>query len=202
MNPTITDDEMPSPPPVGTAGHVEGETPEASFTSEIDASLFDDVPKKGDAIPEGTYHFRLESFKKKETASGKNKGQPFFEMQWKCQEEPHVGRVVFENCPWVSKEDISAAIDPTSPLRQEAKARINRRLPNAKEIMEASSFKPTGKFGFEEFLASHPEQKLQLKLKERQSKTDKVDKDGNPVYKGTGEMGNEVQKHLSLMRPA
>lgn len=201
MNPnTVEDDEIPSPPAPGE--HSGAGEAEASFDSNIDASLFGDVPKKGEAIPVGTYKFRLDSYKKMATASGKNIGQPYFQLQWKCQEEPYTGRVVFENVPWVSAADVKDANDPTSPRRGEAKKTLNNRLPSAKEVMEAADFKPSGKFGFEEFLAGHPEMKLQLKLKEKQSKTGKSNADGSAEYKGTGEMGNEVQKHLSLVRPA
>lgn len=193
-------DEIPSPPaPDPLAGHDAGS--EATFDDSFDAGLLGDVPKRGDPIPIGTYHFRLAEFKKMQTASGKNQGQPYFALQWKCQEAPYEGRVVFENVPWVSVADVRDASDPTSPRRSEAKSIINKRMPAAKEIMEAASFKPTGQFGFAEFLASHPEMKLQLKLKERQSKTG-TKADGTPEYKGTGEMGNEVQKHIPLARPA
>lgn len=196
MNPTTTtnqidDDELPSPP-----AEVVPAASEATFDSEIPAELFGDVPKRGEPIPIGTYEFRLDSFRKFETASGDNKGQPNFAIQWKCQEEPYTGRVVFENVPWVKPEDVKAASNQTDPRCSKAQKTLRNRLPAAKEIMEACSFKPAGKFQFEEFLAGHPACKLQLKLKERQEKTS----DGK--YKGTGEMGNEVVKHLSLVRPA
>lgn len=193
------DDEIPQAP----AGSVD-EVPfgqEAQFDTSIDASLFDEVPRMGDPVPAGTYHFRLEKYEKRMT----EEGQPYFALQWNGQQEPIVGRKVFENVPWILPEDAKDAADPSSVRRAEARKILNNRLPKAKEIMEAAAFKPTGQFGFEQFLASNPEMKLVVKVKERQSATGRMveGKGGKQVkeYKGTGEMGNDVVKHLSLHRP-
>lgn len=183
-------EDLPSPPATQEA-----------ISDEIDAALLTDVPKMGDAIPVGTYAFRLESFKEAWTSEKDGKKlkeeerQPYFALIWKCQQEPHVGRVVFENVPWLRKEDVKDAADQASPRRGEARKIINNRMPRAKEIMEAAGFNPTGNFGFKSFLGSNPELKLQLKLKERQAKGP----DGK--WKGTGEWGNEVARHISLHRP-
>ena len=199
MNDELLQDELPSPPP----GEEGAALVSAPIDDSLDASLLTDVPKMGEAIPVGTYAFRLDSFKEGWTTKNYKTGedltegesQPYFALQWKCQQEPYVGRVVFENVPWVRRDTVQDAANAQSPNRAEARKLINNRLPRAKEIMEASGFQPTGTFGFKDFLGSNPELKLQLKLKERQQKGP----DGK--WKGTGEWGNEVQKHLSLYRP-
>ncbi len=195
MEDELLTDELPSPP--------EGQAvPE--IDDVIDASLFGDVPKMGDAIPAGTYAFRLEKYeegwsstdyKTGRTLSDEEK-QPYFSLQWKCQQEPHVGRVVFDIVTWVKTSDVKAANDPQNPRRGEARSILNKRLPKAKAIMEAAGFVPTGQFGFKQFLATNPELKLQLKLKEKQ------DKQPNGTWKGNGDYTNDVQKYLSLHRPA
>jgi hypothetical protein len=198
MNDELINDELPSPP-VGTSD-VDGAAA-APIDDSLDASLLTDVPKMGEAMPVGTYAFRLDSFKEQWTEKDYKTGepllekQPYFALQWKCQQEPHVGRVVFENVPWITSTDAKAANDPQNPRRAEARQTINKRLPRAKEIMEAAGFQPSGQFGFKQFLGSNPELKLTLKVKERQQKGP----DGK--FHGTGEWSNEVVKHLSLHRP-
>ena len=160
MEDEILQDELPSPP-----------SPAENSTIEdtLDASLLTDVPKLGEAMPAGTYAFRLDSFKEAWTTKNSKTGedlakedqQPYFAVQWKCQQEPHVGRVVFENIPWVRTQDAKDANNFESPRRAEAKKTLNNRLPRAKEIMEAAGFTPSGNFGFKQFLGSNPELKLQ-----------------------------------------
>jgi hypothetical protein len=198
MEDELMNDELPSPPSGGATGTA------MAIDDQVDASIFDGVPKMGDAMPIGTYAFRLDKFTEEWTVKDYKTGrelapeeqQPYFALQWKCQQEPHVGRIIFENVPWVKSADAKAAMDPQNPRRAEAKTLINNRLPRAKEIMEAASFQPTGNFGFKQFLGSNPELKLQLKIKEAMQKGP----DGK--LRGTGEWRNEVQKHLSLHRPA
>lgn len=191
----LIEDELPSPPSGAAA---EG------FDDSFDASLLADVPKMGDALPVGTYDFRLEKFeeswKTKEYDKQGNERdlpqsdwQPYYKLQWKCQQEPHTGRMVFENCPWVRPQDVSDA-NTESPRKAEARKLINSRMPRAKEIMEAAGFTPTGSFGFKQFLATNPEMKLQLKLK-----ASKIKKDGK--LENSGGFVNEVVKHVSKHRP-
>jgi len=188
-----TDELIPSPPQTG-----------APIDDEIDASLLADVPKMGDCMPAGTFAFRLEKFTEAWTEEDFESGrkftdeekQPLFNLQWRCQQEPHVGRVVFERVPWVRAETIKAANDPQNPARGSAQAIINKALPRAKQIMEAAGFAPTGKFGFRQFLGSNPEMKLQINVAEKKMK------DPAGKWVGSGEMKNNIVKHLSLHRPA
>lgn len=194
MEDELMSDELPSPP--------QGEV--RAIEDEIDAAAFTDVPKMGEAIPVGTYHFRLEKFEER-WKDKDDKGNeipeaernPYFALQWKCQQEPYTGRVVFDNVPWVRQKDVQDAASQDSPRRAEARKLLNNRLPKAKEIMEAAGFLDAGrgKFNFKAFLGTNPEMKLQLKVKERQSKGP----DGK--YRGNGEWGNEISRHISLHRP-
>lgn len=195
MEDELMNDELPSPPVGGAA---EGR----AVDDELDASLLADVPKMGDALPAGTYAFRLEKFyeqwSEKDMDTGRvladSEKQPSFGLQWRCQQEPFVGRVVLENVPWVRSEDAKAANDPQNPRRGEAKAIINKALPRAKQIMTEAGFEPKGNFGFKQFLASTPEMKLQLNVKEKKQQV-------SGKWVGTGEFKNGVVKHLSMSRP-
>jgi hypothetical protein len=193
MTDEYTTDDLPSPPLASQP-----------IDDTLDPTLLTDVPKMGEAIPVGTYAFRLDSFTENWTTKdyktnqelAPEEQQPYYALQWKCQQEPHVGRVVFENVPWVRREDTKAASNPSDPRRADARKILNNRLPRAKEIMEAAGFTPSAGMSFKQFLQTNPEIKLQLKLKERQSKG----QDGK--WHGTGDWQNEVQKHISLHRPA
>jgi hypothetical protein len=77
--------ELPSPP--------QGE--QVQFDDSFDAALLADVPKMGECLPVGTYVFRLDSFSQKmskgdpnATDAHKKIPQPYFELRWKCQQEP------------------------------------------------------------------------------------------------------------------
>lgn len=177
------EDELPSAPQGSTA----------AIDDEIDASAFAGVGKLGDTMPKGTYHFRLDSFEERVNENGPN-----FSLQWKCQEEPYTGRVVFDTITWVTKETLAAAAAGDNV----AKATIGQRLVRANSLMEAAGFRPMGKFGFKSFLSTNPEVKLTIGIQERKSDTGKVDAKGKKVYAGTGEMGNNVVRYLSLQRPS
>jgi len=185
--------ELPSPP----SGEAQ------AIDDTMDASLLTDVPKLGDALPQGTYHCRLDKFTeawtKEDFETGRelaeHEKQPQFLIQWRCQQEPHVGRVILENVPWVRPEDAKAANDPQNPRRGEAKSIINRALPRAKQIMEAAGFNPTAQFGFRQFLGSNPEMLIQVNVKEKKQKN------SEGKWVGSGEFKNGVVKHLSLHRP-
>lgn len=179
------DDELPSAPESGVATAI-------AIDDQIDASAFEGVGKIGDAMPAGTFHFRMKSF-----TEGFNENGPYFSLQWACQEEPHTGRIVFDTVTWVKSEDTAAANDKANPRNAEAKAILNNRLMRAKSIMDAAGFKPTGTFGFREFLNSHPEIKMSIRQKE------KMDKDEKGAYtKPTGEQQNVISKYISLSRPS
>jgi len=61
--------------------------------------------------------------------------------------------------------------------------------------MEGAGFTPSGKFNFKEFMATQPEMKLQINVKEKKMKGP----DGKWVP--SGEFTNKVVKHVSLHRP-
>lgn len=200
MEDELLQDELPSPPHAGAAAVSE------PIDDTFDAALLTDVPKMGEAIPAGTYVFRLDSFTEEWSKSewfkdgtsrelAPEEREPYYRLLWRCQQEPHTGRVVGENVPWVKASDVKDANNPNSPRKAEARKVINNRMPRAKEIMEAAGFTPTGQFGFKDFLKSNPEMRLQLKLKARRAKAP------SGKYEPTGDWDNEVQKHISLHRP-
>lgn len=176
------DDEMPQAP------GAESSTGAVTIDGGFDASDLEGVPGLADVIPAGVYHVRLKGFSEKRNDKG-----PFFGLQWSVQQEPHVGRVIFENyVPWVDTKTFQSAKagDPV------AKAEIADRLPRLKAIMKAAEFKPVGATDIKEFLGGQPELKIQVSVSERKSKNESTGK-----YEGTGEMENRVQKYISLVAP-
>lgn len=171
-----------------------------------DASMFDGVPSMGDPIPIGTYHFRLEK-----TTTGKSKveekpgvgktysngtpikDQPWFQLFWTCQQEPHTGRSFSDFCPWVDKEarELAKSGDPGAQIL------LKDRLWKAKAVLEAAGYKPSGQFDIEkDFFSTNPEVKIQLGLQPGKMK------DAAGKYVEDGSMRNKAIKYLSLTRPA
>jgi hypothetical protein len=186
------DDEMPAAPMGGAAG------PQATGPEIIDEGLdekaYDAVEKYGDAIPQGTYHCRLRSYR----AQMADDGDPYFQLQWTVQEEPHTGRTAFDNCPYPNAQDIrDANLVVPNPNTQEARKKVNSRLAKAKAIMTAAGIRP-GTMPFPKFLETMPELKVTLIVSERRARTG-VDGKGQPMFKGTGEMGNKVVKYSPLV---
>lgn len=176
----MLDDEMPVAPGTGTA-------PVVTIDDTIDASAFDSVPKMGDALPAGVYTVRLKGF----SDAIADDGAPYFKIQWSVTQEPHVGRLIFDSIPWVESAGVVAAKagDP------QAQSVLNSRLPRSKAVMAAAGFKPSGSFGFKQFLGTNPEVKVQITVNERKQKNAKGD------WVGTGENGNKVVKYISLIAP-
>jgi hypothetical protein len=186
------DDELPQAPTGGAAGQMA-----PVETLDVSEDIYATVPKMGDTIPAGTYHFRLDRWQKAAYEDG-----PVYSLQWRCQEEPHTGRVCFSNCPWPTAADIKTANDPSLPAgaKQEAQKRVNDRLVVAKAIQEAAGCKP-GSMPFEDFLNTNPEMKLTIGVTEKKQRDAKLGADGKPKFSGTGENKNKVQKYISLHRP-
>jgi hypothetical protein len=199
------DDELPSAP-AGGAAAVE------VLMAEVPESTYADVPKMGDVIPSGTWHFRLDRYTLQAYEDG-----PVYSLQWRCQEEPHTGRVMFSNCAWPTAEDVRTANDPDAPkgAKVEAQKRVNDRLVVAKALQEAAGLKP-GTKSFKEFLDSHPEIRIQTTItakKKLKSVADPdkgesvnnagkvVDSRGQLMFEDTGEQKNKVVKYISLVRP-
>lgn len=190
---TLPDDELPSPPQGG-------EAPQIEVDGGFDAADMTAVPKLGEPLPVGTYHFRCESFDQAENDADPTKPdearlgkQPYFQVRWTCQQEPYTGRVFIDFVSWVNQATFAAARSGDKA----AQKIIASRLPAAKEIMEKAAFKPVGRSDFKAFLATNPELKIQLGVRERKSRNK-----ANGQLISTGEMVNSRVKYLPLNRPA
>jgi hypothetical protein len=207
MNPDMMEDELPQAPAGGTSG---GDV--AVTMASVPADMYDAVPKMGDVMPAGTFHFRLDRYSKVSYEDG-----PVYSLTWRCQEEPHTGRVVFANCPWPKASDVALANDPDAPkgARAEAQKEVSKRLVVSKAIQEAAGIRP-GSMDFEEFLGTNPEVKITERVtgkKALKGVADAmkgeyvndagkvVDKAGQLLFEDTGEQKNIVVKYLSLARP-
>lgn len=206
---TPTDDVfggLPAPP-------VEGATAEAS-SGEGGADLFEGVSSMGDILPIGVYHFRLEKFEKggggqtpeEAKASGadvKNThfgdgspidAQPFYTLQWVCQQEPYTGRIVYDFVGWVSALVVTKAREGD----QVARKLLKDRLWKAKSVMEGCGYKPPSSFNLEaDFLGTNPECKIQLGIQEK-----KVKDPSTGQYRSSGEMKNKLIRYLPVNRPS
>lgn len=194
------DDEMPEVP-LGQEEKIV-----APIDGTFDGSLLDAVPGMGEAIPVGTYHFRLEKYSEgwnepqKDPGTGLAKNpdeakfgaQPYFNLQWSCQQEPHTGRSVMEFAGWCTPEVFKAA----SAGDKAARKIVNGRLYVIKDVLAAAGLKAMGNLDIKAFLADHPEVKLQVGLQEGKTKNNKGE------YVKDGSMRNKVLKHVSLTRPA
>lgn len=186
------EDELPEAP------HTEAPAGGPVLYDEVSSEVLGGVPKMGDPIPKGTYHFRLDSY-----STGGTAQEPYYMLQWKCQEEPNTGRIAFDIVTWASEDDIRAANDSRHPRCNEARAILNNRLMRAKSLMDACSWSG----GFKALLDAHPEIKITIDLQERKTKALNPDgsakmENGKKVYLPTGEMGNRIVKYLSLTRPS
>ncbi len=198
---TIDDSEMPLAPQAQAQAQAEVEV-----DGTLDSSLLDGVPGMGEAIPIGTYHFRLDSYttganepaKDPKTGLAKRPDeerfgpQPYFLLNWSCQQEPHTGRRVQEFCGWCTQEVFKAAAGGDRTARQ----MVNNRLFVAKDLLPAIGMKAVGNLNFKDLLNTNPECKLQLKLQAGKSKN----ATGQYVVDGT--TTNGVVKHVSLTRPS
>ena len=181
------DNEMPTPPAAGEETAVE------QVVGAMDAADLTDVREMGEVIPAGTYHFRLDKYNtgwsepRDSTKNGYISGeetlgkQPWFQLFWKAQVEPHVGRVFTDFCPFVNQETFKAARQGNPVARQI----LQDRLWKLKSIMSASGMKPSGSFDAIAFLDSHPEVKIVTGIGEN---------------KQTKEQQNRAVKYLPLMR--
>lgn len=196
------DDELPAAP--GNTNDASEAPAEAQFSTTFDASLLADVSGMNDPIPAGTKVFRLDSWVKEIKDS-----QPRFVILWKCQDEPNTGRTLRAYVNWVSDDIFAAAMDKSNIRHQEAKDAIRKRLPQAKDIMAAAGFKPSGAFDFEkDFLSMHPEVKIPVTVSERKNKDERETIDGmaNPDFGkytiATGQMQNGLPNaYLAVNRP-
>ena len=186
------DDELPTPPSQAApeqAPPVDG---------NIDASLLGEVPKLGEALPVGTYHFRAERYMEMWQEPDKNSpeellfgSQPQFMIFWTCQEEPHTGATFPDFIQWVNQETMQAA----KGGNRTALTLLRSRLQRAKSILTAAEYPVGSSLDFKAFLASHPEIKIQLGVRERKMK------DATGVPKGTGEMVNNAIRYTGLRMP-
>lgn len=199
MTPTPTDvpfvdDELPAPP----SGPQAAQSAEP-ISGAIDGALLGDVPKLGEALPIGTYHFRLDRYSESWAEPDKSASpeellfgkQPQFLLFWSCQEEPHTGQPFVDFVEWVSPDVLKMAAE----RNQSALKLLRTRLARAKAILQAAEYPIVGQLDYKTFLSSHPEIKIQLGLREGKQKTSS----GELVP--TGEMRNRPIRYISLRRP-
>lgn len=193
-------DDIPQAPADGTPAEV--------AVGDIEGSMLGDVPKMGDPIPIGTWHFRADGYSKGATAQKDKDGnqrkfddgsdvppQPWFMIQWICQQEPHTGRRFGDMVNWIDPTVAAKAQAGDSVARQ----LIKNRCVAIKAIQDAAGWKPAGKYNLEnDFLSKNPEVKIQLGIRPGKAKnpvTGKYDLD-------SGEMQNRAIKYVPLGRPA
>ena len=183
--PTDTD-EMPAPP-TAAAASTEAEPIPTEFNADVVAEAYG----RGEAFPAGTFHFRLDGYSEgwgNEGSDEKNKlshlgNQPYFMLQWVCQQEPYVGKRYLQFLGWVNAETMKLAEKKDSQALGFAKERLG----DVKTLMIGCNYKPHGRSDLKTFLESHPEAKISLTIRERKIKI-------NGVLTPTGEMVNNVQK--------
>jgi hypothetical protein len=187
-------DDLPSAP---AGGHEEAQAVEAGG----DAEMFEGVGKLGETIPNGTFHFRLSQVVAKGSTVPTEQGtkppvpnkyssgedmdaQPWFMVEFVCQQEPHTGKRFAEFVGWVSANLRKKAAGGDAAAKQQLKNRLVR----AKAIMEAAGYKPTGAFDLErDFFSTNPEVRIQV---------------GQGKNKQSGEEQNRALKYFALNRPA
>lgn len=183
------DEPLPSAPGTDSVQTVE---------TEGDASMFEGVGKLGETIPNGTFHFRLESVVARGAKPPTDRGsttvskyddgsdvdpQPWFMVRFVCQQEPHTGKGFTEFVGWASGTLRKKAAAGDTYAKQQLKNRLIR----IKAMMEASGYKPTGAFNLEEFFAMNPEVRIQI---------------GQGKNKQSGEDQNTALKYFPINRPA
>jgi len=185
--PETLNDELPTPP--------EDITQELSGI--FDESLLDDVPDVNEAIPKGTFHFRVDQYFINWNEPTDRQGnqlwpekQPDLGILWKCQEEPHTGRSFIKNVPWVTP-DVFEKASQGDPAAREL---IRVRLPQAKAMLKGCEFRLGGKDFFKDFLDEHPEARLTISVKEKKRRE-------GSEFVGTGEMKNDIVKYIPLSVP-
>lgn len=166
-------------------------------TTEI-GDLLEEAPKLGEALPAGTYSFKMGGYKEgwnepnkddpNELLLGK---QPYFQIFWDCTEEPHTGKRFVEFVQYINKLTIVEA-NKGNPV---AVALVKKNLSRVKDIAVAAGYPQKG-FDFKAFAATKPEVKIQLSLKEKKEKT------ATGELKATGEQVNFAIRHVSLHRPS
>ncbi len=179
-----------------------GDSP--TVASEVEAvetaigDLLEEAPKLGEALPAGTYSFKLAGYKEGWNEPDKNDPnalllgkQPYFQLFWDCTEEPHTGKRFMEFVPYINKMTIVQA-NQGNPV---AVALVRNNLSRIKDICVAANYPQKG-FDFKAFAATKPEVKIQLNLREKKEKS------ATGELKSTGEQVNFAIRHVSLHRPA
>lgn len=154
-----------------------------------------DVQKPGDLIPAGTYHVRIV---KCEVRNGKNPAgsfspQPMFAIQFAIQEEPYVGRRLFDNILWITADLKAAANDNTNPYCAEARKIMANRLGRWKAIKEDAF----GLKGNVQPLSILGDETRELKIVVAQTRRrEKNEATGN--WEATDVLENTITKYLPL----
>lgn len=192
MTPEVPfNDELPVAPETASD---DNKTQPVDAKFDADFMFGKDVPKLGDHLPIGKYHFRADRFFEGWQEPDKNDPQallfgrqPYFNVIWSCQQEPHTGLRFADFVNWVSPDTYQQA-KAGNPA---ARAICRERLQRARTIMEECEYKGGD---FKEFLNSHPECYIQVGLRPKKVKV-------NGELKDTGELNNNAIKYESLRRP-
>lgn len=194
MDEQVATDEMPAMPSISP-------TDETIDTAAVNMDDLQGVPDKGQVIPLGTYHFRLDRhFEQNQPPRDdadqgvKDLGdQPGFGLLWICQEEPHTGESFMDNMSWVNSLTVKLAREGSAAARKTMK-----RLSSGKSLMAACAFKPSGGYNIvTDFLANTPECRIRVGKKKKKTKDDDSGK-----YVETGEWVNFAIQYHPLVRPA
>ena len=136
-----------------TSGDEPDADAQADFAGALDDNELNDVEKLGDLVPAGTYHVRFVKCEKRtgKTDAGSFGPQPMYALQMAIQEEPFVGRRVFDNIFWVTPSIVKAMNDSSNPYSGEAKKIYANRLGRWKALKQ-DAFGLTGKVHPDEIL--------------------------------------------------
>ena len=136
-------------------------------SGELDPSLLAGVPKPNETIPKGTRAvFNLRSWKKGESepwkATTKNPAgrpelekygkQPYYNVEFVCQQEPHTGRRIYEFIHFVNDTTQAAAIAGDAVAAKVVKDRLIALA----DLLRGTGYQPTAKFSIENFFNTKP----------------------------------------------
>ena len=180
----------PPPPP-----DAPNDAAQAAFADAMDDEDLRDVQKTGDLIPTGTYTARIAKCEARvgKSPAGSFDPQPMFAVQFAIQEEPFVGRRVFDNVLWISPEVAAACNDTSNPRCAEARKIRANRLGRWKAIKD-DGFALKGKVSPKDVLFDTTRE-LKLVIGQ-QKKREKNEQTGE--WESTGEMQNVITKYLPL----
>lgn len=187
--PALANDELPSPPSIPTGNA------EAALAFDVGAEEVESAQEFGEALPAGVYHFRVDkiSITLKNSEDWKEEQLPQIQVNWKCQEEPHVGHTFTDWVPYVSQN----LVDQSRAGNKAAQQLVKSRLGRIKMITEGCEYKIDGRFNPIAFFNTHPECKIQLSVKAGKTK----DLANPGQYIDSGLLQNNAVKYIPLSTP-